>query len=57
MRKHRVWSIALLLFALYFIAVYPTEAAELTRDTVGGAVDLAGNVAQSLSDFLRELVV
>lgn len=57
MRTKRILWIALLLFALYFIAVYPSEAAELARDTVGGAIDLAEDVAQSLSDFVRELVV
>ena len=55
MRK-RILPIALIVFAFYFIAVYPATAAELTRDTVGGAVDLVSSAAESLSNFLEELV-
>ena len=56
MLRSRWVRVALLLFVLYFVAVYPTEAAEITRDTVSGALDVAGTVAESLSDFVRGLV-
>ena len=55
MRK-RILPVALLLFALYFIAVHPVEAATLARDTVGGAINLASEAAESLSEFVRALV-
>lgn len=54
--RSRITRVALLLFTLYFITVYPTEAADLARDTVGGAIELAGSAAQSLSEFVRALV-
>lgn len=54
--RSRILRVSLVLFALYFVAVYPTEAAQMTRDAVSGAIDIADSVAQSLSDFLRGLV-
>lgn len=54
--RNRVIIIALLLFALYFVAVYPVEAAQLVRQTFNGAIDLATGVARSMSEFMRELV-
>lgn len=54
--RNRVITIALLLFALYFIAVYPVEAAQLVRQTFEGAVNLANDVARSVSEFVSELV-
>lgn len=54
MRK-RLLTWALWFFIIYFIAVYPTEAATLIRSTGGAAVDLATAAAQSMSEFVREL--
>ncbi|CAN5881558.1 hypothetical protein BH23ACT10_BH23ACT10_23520 [soil metagenome] len=47
-----------LLIALfvYFVVAYPTDAAELTRRVVGGAVDLFTGAAQSVAAFLRAIV-
>ena len=54
--RNRLLSTALILFALYFVAVYPTEAAELVRSIFTGAVELASAAAESVSEFVRALV-
>jgi hypothetical protein len=48
------WLLVALL--VYYIVVYPQEAAQLTRDIVTGALALFTGVAQSVAAFLRTLV-
>lgn len=48
------WLLIALL--VYFIVAYPQEAAELTSDLVGGAVDLFTAAAESVATFLRTIV-
>ena len=54
--RNRVLRVSLVLFLLYFVAVYPNEAAQITRSVAETIVDVASTVAQSLSDFIRGLV-
>lgn len=46
----------LLALLIYYIVVYPQDAAQLTRSVVSGAVELFTGAAQSVAAFLRAIV-
>lgn len=48
------WLLIALL--VYFVIVYPQEAADLTRSLVSGAIDLFTGAAESVATFLRNIV-
>lgn len=54
MSKWLRWLLIALL--VYFVIAYPTDAAELTRQVVGGAIELFTGAAQSVAAFLRAIV-
>ncbi len=47
----------LIALLVYFVIVYPTDAAILTRQVFEGAVALFTGAAQSVAAFLRAIVV
>ncbi len=53
MSKWLRWLLLALL--VYFVIANPQEAAELTREIVGGAVTLFTGAAESVSTFLRSI--
>lgn len=54
MSKWLRWLLIALL--VYFVIAYPTDAADLTRRIVSGAVELFTGAAQSVAAFLRAMV-
>ena len=54
MRKWVRWIVIALL--VYFVIVYPTDAAEITRRIVSTTVELFTGAAQSVAAFLRAIV-
>ncbi|HEX6254779.1 MAG TPA: hypothetical protein VFZ70_03115 [Euzebyales bacterium] len=48
------WLLVALL--VYYIIVFPQDAAELTRTIVNGAIELFTGAAQSVAAFLRAIV-
>ena len=54
MSKWLRWLLIALL--VYFVVAYPTDAADLTRSLVGGAIVLFTGAAQSVAAFLRAIV-
>lgn len=54
MAKWLRWLLIALL--VYFVVVYPTDAADLTQQIVGGAIELFTGAAQSVAAFLQALV-
>lgn len=46
----------LLALFVYYIVVFPQEAAQLTRTVVGGAIDLFVGAADAVATFLQSLV-
>lgn len=48
------WLLIALL--VYFVVAYPNDAADVTRQVVGGAIALFTGAAQSVAAFLRAIV-
>jgi hypothetical protein len=54
MSKYLRWLLIALL--VYFIIVFPNDAAELTQELVGAIVALFVGAANAIADFLRAFV-
>lgn len=56
MRFRKLLTFGLVAFAIFFVIQSPAEAARLVKVTGENAGDWAGEVAQSLSKFLKTLI-
>lgn len=53
--RKRLLTVAVVLFALFFVVTKPVEAATIIRETASTTARLAGNVAEAFSTFLSTL--